>query len=80
MNVIKQTIRVPATRELHIKLPTDALTDEEAEVIVLFKAAALDQGAKLVAMKSAMNDELFLADLAGTMNDFQHIDDEEAEA
>ncbi len=77
MQAIRQTITVPATRELHIKLPDDAATHEEAEVIVLFKSASPAQAGRLAEMREAMSDELFIADLTETMEDFRHADHDE---
>lgn len=74
MHAIKQTVTVPATRELHIKLPDDAVAHEEAEVIVLFKSTSPIQDERVAAMRAAMSDELFLSDLTETMEDFQHAD------
>ncbi len=74
MQAIKQTVTVPATRELHIKLPDEAAAHEEAEVIVLFKSTSPASDERLAAMRAAMSDELFLSDLTETMEDFQHAD------
>lgn len=76
MQAIKQTVTVPPSRELNIKLPQDAVANEEAEVIVLFKSAGQTQEEKYVAIEEAMNDELFLSDLHETMKDFEHVDRE----
>lgn len=77
MQAIKQTVIVPPSRELHIKLPEEAVAYQEAEVIVIFKSAAQSQDEKLAAMRAAANDELFLADLRETMSDFEYADREE---
>ncbi|MBA3440116.1 MAG: hypothetical protein H0T92_09645 [Pyrinomonadaceae bacterium] len=36
-----------------------------------------EEDSRLAAMREAMNDELFLADLAETMEDFRHVDCEQ---
>ena len=76
MRAIKQKIRVPASRELNIKLPDEAVAHEEAEIIALFESVASSPDDKFVAMESAINDEMFLADLRETMADFEHVDSE----
>jgi hypothetical protein len=77
MQAIRQTVTVPATRELHIKLPDEAAAHEEAEVIILFKSTSPAQDERLAAMRDAMSDELFIADLTETMKNFQHADRDE---
>lgn len=76
MQVIKQTITVPATRELHIQLPESASAYEQAEIIVLFKTASTSYEEKCAAMLRASSDEMFLADLNEVLNDFEHTDAE----
>ena len=78
MQALKQIVTVPETRELRIQLPADALTQEEAEVIVLFKSDNGDLPSRLAAMQEAEHDELFLNDLRETLEDFRHADAEEA--
>lgn len=78
MQALKQIVTVPETRELRIQLPPDALTLEEAEVIVLFKSDSADFDSKLAVMQEAENDELFLSDLRETLEEFRHADAEEA--
>jgi len=74
MEVIKQIVRVPADRQLRIELPEEALTDEEAEVIVLFNIAPLSRKQKMTAMREAASDPLFLDDLNEAMEDFRYAD------
>lgn len=74
MQAHKQRIIVPPSRELLVKLPDDAAAHEEAEVIVLFKQSSRSLDHRFAAMREAMNDELFLADLHETMNDFADAD------
>jgi len=76
MEAIKQVIKVPADRELRIRLPNDAITNEEAEVIILFRTTFEGRSAKLAAMREAMADPLFLADLHEIADDFKHADAE----
>jgi hypothetical protein len=75
MQELKQIVTVPETRELHIKLPADAVPQEEAEVIVLFKSNEAELNANLAAMREAGKDEMFLADLEEAMSDFHHVDE-----
>ncbi|MBA3711818.1 MAG: hypothetical protein H0W76_05115 [Pyrinomonadaceae bacterium] len=76
MRAIKQTVTVPVSRELNIKLPEEAIAHEEAEIIVLFKSVASSPDDKFTAMESAMSDKMFLADLHEAMGDFEHADSE----
>jgi len=78
MQELKQIVTVPETRELLIKLPADAVPQEEAEVIVLFKSNEADLNADLAAMREAGKDEMFLADLEESMADFRQADIEDA--
>lgn len=80
MQALKQIVTVPETRELLIKLPADAVPQEEAEVIVLFKSNEAELNANLAAMREAGKDEMFLADLEEAMEDFHHVDIEGAPA
>ena len=78
MQELKQIVTVPETRELHIKLPADAVPQEEAEVIVLFKSNEVELNSHLAAMREASKDEMFLADLEEAMDDFHDVDIEGA--
>ncbi len=74
MQAVKQQVRIPASRELHIQLPATALAETEAEVIVLFQTLPLTPADELAEMREAMNDPLFVADLREVMDDFQQAD------
>ncbi|MCI0490883.1 MAG: hypothetical protein L0229_30185 [Blastocatellia bacterium] len=74
MEAIKQTVIVPATRELCIQLPEAAIAHEEAEVIVLFKSRRDDFGEKIEAIRQAANDEIFLE----VAQDFEYSDRDES--
>jgi hypothetical protein len=78
MQALKQIVTVPETRELLIKLPAEAVPQEQAEVIVLFKSNEAELHADLAAMREAGKDEMFLADLEEAMEDFHHVDTEGA--
>ncbi len=77
MRAVRHIVTVPASRELRIQLPEEATPHEEAEVIVLFKRAAAGADDRLAAMREAARDELFLADLNETAEDFAHADEDE---
>lgn len=71
MEAIRQTVMIPATREINIKLPEIAATYEEAEIIILFKPSPKKTYAeKLAQLQEAANDPLFLADLQEIAEDF----------
>lgn len=72
MEAIKHFLKVPVSRELKIQLPATAVADSDAEVIVLFRSQAKAmREEKYTLMREAMTDELFLADLKETIDDFQ---------
>ncbi|MEW6126109.1 MAG: hypothetical protein AB1757_03520 [Acidobacteriota bacterium] len=74
MEAIKHKVRIPADKQIKIRLPDYVLVDEEAEVIVLFKSASSNQSKKVSQMQEAVNDPLFLADLNTVMEDFKYAD------
>ena len=63
MQVIKQIITVPDTRELRIQLPAEAKAGEQAEIIVFFQSSSAKFDGRMAAMREAATDELYLADL-----------------
>ena len=72
MEAITHFLKVPVSRELKIQLPATAVADSDAEVIVLFRSQAKAmREEKYTLMREAMMDELFLADLKETIDDFQ---------
>ena len=74
MQALKQIMEIPANRELVIQLPAEALAHEKVEVIVLFQPQSGSDSDKQAAMREAMNDPLFLADMNEVMEDFRHVD------
>ena len=76
MEVVKQNIRVSASRELLIRLPDTAALNQEAEVIILFSPVSTN-GDKLALMQGAMSDPLFVADLEEIREDFRYADFDE---
>jgi hypothetical protein len=74
VEVIRQIVKVPPSRELSIKLPEDIATDEQVEVIVRFESTRSLNAEKMTAMELAMRDELFVSDLRETMADFEYAD------
>ena len=71
---VKQQIRIPQDRELHVRLPQNAVAEIDAQVTVQDQVA-LDDGDAQIAM--AAKDPLFMADLYEVMNDFQYADFDE---
>ena len=76
MEIIKQTVIVPPSRELLIKLPENAAPNQAAEVIIRFSSVATNAD-KVALMQSAMSDPLFVADLEEIADDFRHADFDE---
>lgn len=78
MEAIRQTVTIPANRNIVIQLPETAGVNEEAEIIILFKHSQKKSYAeKLAELQQAGNDPLFLADLHEIAEDFRYIDQEE---
>lgn len=76
MEAIKQTLTVPKSRELRIKLPANAIADEPAEIIVLFRVKPTGLAKKIAELESAAQDALYLADINEVQKDFQFADAE----
>lgn len=76
MQALRQIMEIPANRELVIRLPDETLAHDRAEVIILFKLRHDDDSDKMAAMREAMNDPLFLADMNEVMEDFRYADAE----
>lgn len=74
MQVVKQIITVPPSREIRIQLPEEAAAHEEAEVVVRFKSSQVSASDKLAAMWEASADPLYLADINDVAEDFQYAD------
>jgi hypothetical protein len=75
MKTIRQILRVPKNHEIKIKVPQDIPENEIAEVILIIKKKPLvNFKDKINTLKEAMNDELFLNDLADVSNDFSGVD------
>ncbi|HEY0084127.1 MAG TPA: hypothetical protein VGB61_15215 [Pyrinomonadaceae bacterium] len=77
MQVVKQIMTVPPSRELRIQLPEEAAAHEEAEVIVRYKSSQVSSMDKLAAMREAALDPLYLADMKEVAEDFQHADNDQ---
>lgn len=78
MEAIRQTITIPATRNINIQLPETAAVNEEAEIIILFKPSSKKTyGEKIAELQAAATDPLFLADLKEITEDFKYVDQEE---
>jgi hypothetical protein len=78
MEAIRQTITIPATRNITIQLPDTAAINEEAEIIILFKPSSKKSYAtRMAELQEAANDPLFLADLKEIAEDFRYVDQEE---
>lgn len=78
MEAIRQTITIPATRNINIQLPETAAVNEEAEIIILFKPSSKKTYAEKIAeLQAAATDPLFLADLKEIAEDFKYVDQEE---
>jgi hypothetical protein len=74
MQTIKRVVKVPADRELRIKLPDEAAADEEVEVVVLFNTSPTSFDEKIAAVRLAATDPLFLADINQVSEDFEYAD------
>lgn len=74
MEEIKQTLTVPLTLELTVKLPADAIPNEEAEIIVFYRSNKNVFAEKLAQMEAAKTDELYLSDIKEITEDFKFAD------
>lgn len=73
METIRQTVTIPANRELLIRLPETAAAHDTAEIIILLKTSDI-QSNKLTTMREAAADPLYLADLREINDDFCFAD------
>ena len=76
MEEIKQTFTVPLTLEITVKLPEDAIPNETAEVIVLYRSKKTGYSDKLALMELAKNDDLYMSDIMEIEKDFSFADAE----
>ena len=74
METVRQTIKVPKSHEVKIKIP-DHIKENDAIEIVLITGLE-DKKRGLEALKKAMEDKLFLEDLNECMDDFKYVDAE----
>jgi hypothetical protein len=72
----QQIVRVPANRELRIQLPEAFQADQESEVIVSLRSEKTALEEKAAAIRQAMDDPAFLADLTEVAADFDSVDGE----
>lgn len=78
MEAIRQTITIPASRNINIQLPETVTVNEEAEIIILFRLPSKKTYAeKIVELREATSDPLFLADLKEIAEDFKYTDQEQ---
>lgn len=63
--------------EIAKKILTDAESKGISVEIYLREIVESEEDEKLAAMREAVNDELFMADLAETLEDFKHTDFEQ---
>jgi hypothetical protein len=79
MEAIRQTMKVPGSRELRITLPDHVAENQSVEVILLIGTEDNERQMKIAMMKEAMSDQLFLDDLKEVSEDFAHLDNEDWE-
>lgn len=72
METIRQTVTIPANRELLIRLPETATAHDTAEIIILLRTQ--NNFDKLAIMREAVTDPLYLADLQEISDDFRFTD------
>ena len=76
MEAIKRILTVPLTLEITVKLPDDAVPNEKAEVIILYRSKKDGFAEKLAVMESAKTDDLYLSDIKEIEEDFSFADAE----
>ncbi|KYC45950.1 MAG: hypothetical protein APG12_00485 [Candidatus Methanofastidiosum methylothiophilum] len=74
METVRQTIRVPKSHEVKIKIP-DHIKENDAIEIVLISGLE-DRKRGLEELKKAIEDKLFLEDLNECIDDFKYVDAE----
>ena len=74
METVRQTIRVPKSHEVKIKIPYNIKENDSVEIVLI--TGLEDKKRKIEELKKAMEDKLFLKDLNECMEDFKHVDAE----
>ncbi len=74
---IKYMPVIEVNPEIAKKILTDAESKGISVEIYLREIVESEEDEKLAAMREAVNDELFMADLAETLEDFKHTDFEQ---
>lgn len=76
MEAIKRILTVPLTLEITVKLPDDAVPNEKAEVIILYRSKRNSFAEKFALMELAKDDDLYLSDIREIEEDFSLADAE----
>lgn len=74
METVRQTIRVPKSHEVKIKIPNHIKENDSIEVVLI--SGLEDKKRGIEDLKKAMKDNLFLEDLNECMDDFKYVDAE----
>ena len=74
METVRQTIRVPKSHEVKIKIPDHIKENDSIEVVLI--SGLEDKKRGIEELKKAMKDNLFLEDLNECMGDFKYVDAE----
>ena len=74
METVRQTIRVPKSHEVKIKIPDHIKENDSIEVVLI--SGLEDKKRGIEELKKAMKDNLFLEDLNECMDDFKYVDAE----
>ncbi len=80
MQAIKQTMKVPESRELQIRLPAGVAPNDTVEVILIYEETFESDEDKIEMMQAAMDDVHFRRDLEEIAADFEEVDAESWEA
>lgn len=72
MEIIRQTVKIPKSHEVKIKVPDHFAEDELMEVILRVKRRKQSYKDKMEQMKQAIKDPMYLEDMKAVNRDFQH--------
>jgi len=79
MDALRQIVRIPSNHELKIKIPEHIAENELMEVILLIKSNKRSYGEKIIQLKEAAKDPMYLEDMNSANRDFEYTDLEEWE-
>jgi len=74
MQAIKQIVRTPENHEVRIKIPEYVAENDPVEIILLVSEKPRGFRDRIEQLRTAVEDELFLSDLAEISEDFDQVE------